>query len=110
MLTKMKITTGLQCPSSLVRMCKLLLCLCLLHCVLIVNAKSLDHQDHHQSHHPTKDTEYGGDGDGNSCESVAHYFDSLNVTVRPDVNGKTGEFILFLVCYWFGEIINFRVT
>ncbi|KAG4067470.1 hypothetical protein HA402_003294 [Bradysia odoriphaga] len=85
----MKITTGLQCHISVV-MCKLFLCVCLLHCVLVINAKSLDHPDHHHSHHTTKDTEYGGGSDANSCESVTHYFNALNVTVRPDINSKTG--------------------
>lgn len=52
---------------------------------------SLD-QDHHHSHHPTKDTDYGFITDGNSCESVTHYFNALNVTIQPDINGKTGKF------------------
>lgn len=86
---KMKITTGLQCHFSVMFVCKLLLCLCLSNSVLVVNAKNLDHH----SHHPTKDTEYGGASDGNSCDSMEHYFNSLNVTVRPDINGKTGKLI-----------------
>lgn len=83
----MKITTGLQCHFSVVFVCQLfLLFVCLSNSV---NAKSLEH---HHTHHPTKDTEYGGGAsDGNSCDSVQHYFDSLNVTVRPDTNGKSGE-------------------
>lgn len=86
---KMKITTGLQCHFSAVFVCQLFLCLCLSNSVLVARAKSLEH---HHSHHPTKDTEYGGSaGDGNSCDSVEHYFNSLNVTVRPDINGNTGE-------------------
>lgn len=85
----MKITTGLQCHFSAVFVCQLFLCLCLSNSVLVASAKSLEH---HHSHHPTKDTEYGGGaGDGNSCDSVEHYFNSLNVTVRPDINGKTGK-------------------
>lgn len=90
----MKITTGLQCHFSVVFVCQLFLCLCLSRSVLVANAKSLEN---HHSHHPTKDQEYGGGAasDGNSCASVEHYFNSLNVTVRPDINGKTGEFIGF---------------
>ena len=84
----MKITTGLQCHFSVVFVCQLFLCLCLSTSVLVVNAKSLEN---HHSHHPTKDTEYGA-SDGQSCDSVKNYFNSLNVTVRPDINGKTGKF------------------
>lgn len=92
---KMKITTGLQCHFSLAFMCKLFLCLCLLQCILVINAKSLDHLDHHHSHHPTTDT---SGSEANSCDSVAHYFNSLNVTIRPDIIGKTGKFGLTYVC------------
>lgn len=90
----MKLTTGLQCHFSAVFVCQLFLCLCLSNCVLVLHAKNLEH---HHSHHPTKDTtkdtEYGGAGD--SCDTMVHYFNSLNVTVRPDINGKTGKFTFF---------------
>lgn len=87
----MKITAGLQCHFRMVFLCQLMLCLCLPHSGSVVSAKSVE------QHHPTKDLEYGGSGasDGNSCDSVTHYFNSLNITIRSD--GQAGKFIFVFI-------------